>query len=171
MKIRVTGVDRIIRKLRRYQQGLEEKQRKFLEELAKIGIDTAAVKFSEAIYDGENDVAVGRTPEWIGENRLLITASGRPITFIEFGSGVHYTEQHPKAAEMGFTRGTYGKGKGSLDSWTYYGSPGTAGKFVRESDKGTVYRTHGNPPARAMYDAGKEMRNRIVEIAREVYGK
>ena len=57
---------------------------------------------------------------------------------------------------------------------TYYGEPGTNGRVVRTQQKEgeeavDVIRTHGNPPARAMYDAGKAMRERIVEIAREVY--
>ena len=29
----------------------------------------------------------------------------------------------------------------------------------------------GNPPARAMYDSAKEMRNQVVTIAREVFGQ
>ena len=92
------------------------------------------------------------------------------MTFIEFGSGVHYVEQHPKASEMGAVRGGYGQNKGLKDTWAYYGDPGTNGEPAKgkKGEKGLVF-THGNPPARAMYDAGKEMRERIAEIAREVF--
>lgn len=169
MKIRVTGLDSLIKKLKAYQKSLAEKQHCFLEELVKVGIDVASVKFQTAQYDGDNDVVVNGHPEWIGDNKLFLTATGKAITFIEFGTGVHYTEQHPQAAEFGAIRGAYGQGKGSQDSWGYYGSLGTNGRVIRETDKGSVVLTHGNPPARAMYDSAKEMRNQIVNIAREVF--
>lgn len=171
MEIKISGLDGLINKLKSYQKTFDDKQKKLLEELAKIGIDTASVKFQTAQYDGENDVVVSNTPEWVGDNKLFLTATGNAVTFIEFGTGVHYAEQHPKAAAFGAIRGTYGQGKGSRDTWGYYGLPGTNGQVIKENDKGTVVLTHGNPPARAMYDATKEMRNQILNIAREVFGK
>lgn len=169
MQIRVSGLDDLISRLKKYRKTLEDKQHRLLEELAKIGIDVATVKFQTARYDGENDVIVNKSPEWIGDNKLFITATGNAVTFIEFGTGVHYAEQHPKGAALGAIRGTYGQGKGSRDSWGYYGNPGTNGKVVKENDKGTVVLTHGNPPARAMYDSAKEMRSRILSVAKEVF--
>lgn len=171
MVIKVIGVDSLVNKLKGYQTELAKKQHRLLEELSKIGVDVASVKFQTAQYDGDNDVVVNRQPEWVGDNKLFLTATGKAITFIEFGTGVHYAEQHPKAAELGAVRGEYGQGKGSNDSWGYYGSPGTNGRVVKENDKGTVIVTHGNPPARAMYDSAKEMRNQIANKAREVFGK
>ena len=171
MEIKVTGLDSLIKRLTSYQKSLEEKQRRLLEKLVKVGIDVASAKFQTAQYDGENDVVVNRQPEWVGDNKLFLTATGNAITFIEFGTGIHYAEQHPKAAALGAIRGAYGQGKGSHDSWGYYGTPGTNGQVVKESDKGTVVLTHGNPPARAMYDSAKEMRNQVVTIAREVFGQ
>lgn len=170
MEISVTGVDKLIDKLKAYRNSLEDKQHRLLEKLAEIGIDVASVRFESAQYDGDNDVVVNKSPEWVEDNRLFITATGHSVTFIEFGTGVHYAEQHPNAAALGFTRGVYGQGNGSRDSWGYYGSPGTNGRVVRETDKGPVVLTHGNPPARAMYESTKEMRNRILSIAKEVYG-
>lgn len=169
MEIRILGIDSLIRKLKAYERTLEDKQHRLLEELAKVGIDVASAQFDTAQYDGDNDVVVNKLPEWVGENRLFITATGHAVTFIEFGTGVHYVEQHPKAAALGFLRGAYGQGKGSRDTWGYYGSPGTNGQVVRESENATVVLTHGNPPARAMYDAAKEMRNQITEIAKAVF--
>ena len=171
MVIKVIGADSLINKVKAYQKSLEEKQHRLLDELFKIGIDVASVKFQTAQYDGDNDVVVNRQPEWVGDNKLFLTATGKAITFIEFGTGVHYAEQHPKAAELGAVRGEYGQGKGSSDTWGYYGSPGTNGRERKDTDKGTLVLTHGNPPARAMYDSAKEMRNQIVNKAREVFGK
>lgn len=169
MQIKITGLDRVMKRIQDYRKSLEERQKQLLAELAKIGVDIASARFSTAQYDGENDVQVSPVPEWVGDNRLFLTASGKAVTFIEFGTGVHYVEQHPNAAALGMVRGTYGQGKGAQDSWGYYGEPGTNGRVVRETDKGPVVVTHGNPPARAMYDAAKEMRSKIVDIAREVY--
>lgn len=170
IRVSVSGVDRLISKLKAYQKSLKNKQKILLEKLAEIGIDVATVRFQTAQYDGENDVLVEKTPQWSGDNKLIISATGKSITFIEFGTGVHYAEQHPKAMEFGAVRGEFGQGKGSQDSWGYYGVPGTNGRVIKTNEKGTLIVTHGNPPARAMYDAGKEMRSRIVEIAREVFG-
>lgn len=170
IRVSVSGVDRLISKLKSYQKTLKNKQKKLMERLAEIGIDVASAKFSTAQYDGENDVIVDKVPQWSGEDKLIVSATGNSITFIEFGTGVHYAEQHPKAMEFGAVRGEFGQGKGSQDSWGYYGVPGTNGRVIKTNEKGTLVVTHGNPPARAMYDAGKEMRSRIVEIAREVFG-
>lgn len=170
MRIKVTGLEKAVRKLEAYKKSLEGKTHVFLEHLAQVGIDVADVAFRTAQYDGENDVVVSGEPEWIDDNTLVITASGSAVKFIEFGTGVHYTEQHPKAGEMGMVRGEYGQGKGSQDSWGYYGNPGTNGRVVKENGKGSLVITHGNPPARAMYDAGKEMREQVRAIAKEVFG-
>lgn len=170
MNIRITGVKETIGRLKKYRAELSDKNRTFLEKLAEIGIDTASVRFSQAQYDGENDVVVGSSPEWLNDDTLVIKAAGQAVLFIEFGTGVHYSEQHPKAAELGFTRGSYGQGKGKQDSWGYYGAPGTNGRTVVKKDGSTVVITHGNPPARAMYDASKEMRENILSVAKEVFG-
>lgn len=172
MEIKVTGLDSLISNLKTYQKSLEEKQHRLLEELVKTGIDVASAKFQTAQYDGDFDVVVNRQPEWEGDNKLFLTAIGNSVTFVEFGTGVHYAEQHPKSESLGAVRGTYGQGKGSQDSWGYYGTKGQKGVGREiETKNGTVTITHGNPPARAMYDASKEMRNKAVIIAREVFGK
>ncbi len=169
-KVKVTGLDEVIKKIENLKNSLDSKQHELLERLSAIGIDVASVKFKNAQYDGINDVSVDPSPEWVDEKTLVITARGQAVAFIEFGTGVHYTEQHPTADEVGATRGSYGKGNGSKDSWAYYGNPGTNGHIVRTLEDGTtVVRTHGNPPARAMYDASQAMRDKIVEIAKEIY--
>lgn len=170
MKIKVSGLASAAGRLKKYRDGLAGKMHIFLERLAAVGISTAGVRFEHAQYDGVNDVTVDGAPEWLSDTRLAITARGQAVAFIEFGTGVHYVEEHPKAAELGLERGTYGQGKGSRDLWGYYGEPGTNGKVIRTTERGQVVLTHGNPPARAMYEAGRDMRARISEIAAEVFG-
>lgn len=165
-----TNVDTIISQLKQYRDGLQNKNRLMLERLAEIGINIAQVKFGSAQYDGYDDVNVPATPQWLSDNTLAISAEGSAVTFIEFGTGVFYSSRHPMEAELGFIRGEYGEGKGSNDSWGYYGLPGTNGRVIQKKSGKTVVITHGNPPARAMYDAAKIMRSRIVDIAKEIYG-
>jgi hypothetical protein len=167
--MKVSGLEETIQHVDRVHRSLISKQKQMLEKLAAIGVETASIKFISAQYDGFNDVKVSE-PEWIDENKLQIVASGQAVGFIEFGTGVHYAERHPKADEFGAIRGGYGQHKGLKNSWGYYGDPGTNGKEVAKKNGQVVVITNGNPPARAMYDAGKEMRSRILEIAKEVYG-
>lgn len=166
MILKAQGITEILNKVKNSQEELDAKCRILLERLSQIGCDVASYGFKNAQYDGDNDVTVSTS--WEGD-KMVITARGQAVMFIEFGTGVTYTEEHPKAGEMGAIRGNYGQGKGSQNSWAYYGSAGSNGKVIRESDKGTVISTKGNPPARAMYDASKEMRNRISAIAMEVF--
>lgn len=169
-----TNIDQLIKSIETRKNDINAKFRVFLERLAKIGIDVAQTRFYSAQYDGNNDVRVEQTPQWVDDHTLAITASGKAITFIEFGAGVHYTEQHPKADELGMIRGEYGQGKGKQNTWGYYGVPGTNGvvRKIKDTHDGggkVLVLTHGNPPARAMYDAGKAMRENVTRIAMEVF--
>lgn len=173
MKIKCTlgTLDKAVAELERYQKELDKKVRTLMERLAEIGIGEAEVRFGRAIYDGTNDVEVKDSPVWISDNKLVISASGKSITFIEFGAGVHYaTESHPKADEFGFARGGYGHHLGRLDSWRYKGDPGTNGEVITEGKHKGEVKTHGNPANRVLYDSAKEMREQIQKIAEEVFG-
>lgn len=155
-----TNVDQVIAGLRRYD--IQSKIKALLDRLSYIGAFRARVDFTSALYAGENDVEVSVEPK---ENGFEIVATGQAVLFIEFGTGIKNPE-HPQGSEFGYIHGTYGQGKGANENgWTYYGVQGNAGKPVREG----VYRTLGNPPARAMYNSAKEMRNEIYRIAREVF--
>lgn len=159
-----------ITEIESYQKELDKKVRILMERLAEIGIEEATVRFANAIYDGTNDVRVNNTPVWIDKNKLAISATGKSITFIEFGTGVHYVaESHPKAGDFGFTRSGYGYHLGRLDSWRYSGNPGTNGEVITEGKHQGEIKTHGNPANRALYDSVKEMREQITKIAEEVF--
>jgi len=90
----------------------------------------------------------------------VIYAEGEAVAFIEFGSGARDGYGHPKAGELGFGPSTWSlseEGKGHWDNpdgWYY------------EHGK----KSHGNPPAMAMYDAVQAMTAEITTIAREVFG-
>lgn len=172
IKCTLGTLHKAIAEIESYQKELDEKIHTLMERLAEIGIEEATVRFANAIYDGTNDVRVNNTPVWIDKNKLAISATGKSITFIEFGAGVHYAaENHPKAGDFGFTRGGYGYHLGKLDSWRYSGNPGTNGEVITDGKHQGEVKTYGNPANRALYDSAKEMREQITKIAEEVFGK
>lgn len=163
MQFEIKGIDKTIQHLKEYQKRLPDKTDKLLERLATIGAFRARIDFSNAMYAGDNDVEVEVTKDG---NGYVIKASGSSVLFIEFGTGI-LNPEHPQSGEFGFMHGTYGKGKGANpNGWVYVGSQGNAGQTIRDG----VYRTYGNPPAMAMWNASKDIRQEIEKIAREVFG-
>ena len=171
IKCTLSTIDKAVAELEAYEKDLKRKTKTLMERLAEIGIKEADVRFKRAIYDGTNDVKVSDSPVWIDDDKLAISATGKSVTFIEFGTGVHYaSEDHPKAGEFGYNRGGYGHHLGRLDSWRYKGDPGTNGEVITEGKHKDEVKTHGNPANRALYDSVKKMREEITKIAKEVFG-
>ena len=169
MKVSVIGIDKVISDLEKYMDKLPYKMRRFAKELGDIGYEQAYTLYSNALYAGENDIVVDH-PFWNGDT-LVLSASGETITFIEFGTGVwkYGGDIHPQAEEFGFRRGEYGYHLGKLRSWRYEGVPGNLGKVITEGKHKGEIETEGNPPAKAMYFASKEMRENILTKAKEIF--
>lgn len=159
LQIQVDGLDALIRRLQNLSKSLDEKKKEFLERLAQIGIDRATVGFAEAEYDGEKQADVSPSPVWIDENTIAVQASGKSVLFIEFGSGL-IGYGHELAKQMGYGPGTWSESEEGKGHW--------------DDPKGWYYahgkKSFGNPPARAMYEASKDMRREMLNIAREVFG-
>lgn len=158
-----TNADRVARQIRAYTNQLLSKYSKALERIAVIGGGTARVKFTQAFYAGKNDVEV--KVKRVSATKYQVIASGETVLFIEFGTGV----ANPELVEpsgLTYIHGTYGKLKGlNPNGWIYVGEQGNAGQPIADG----VYKTKGNPPARAMYDASKDMRAEITRIFREEF--
>lgn len=177
MKIKVSlgKISQAVKQVEDYKKALADKEREFLRRLAEIGVEEATARFTTAQYDGTNDVQVD-APIWLDDNKIAVRASGNAVTFIEFGTGYFYNSEgddHPAASKYGFTIGGYGQGRGKGDFWYYKGEPGTNGETPKKPSmaaKGSVF-THGNPQNRCMWEASKKIREEILNIAREVFGK
>lgn len=163
MKVTVKGVDECVRHIQQVRKRLDN-FKEVLQRLADIGFETAGIHFSTAQYDGTNDVET--SIEWVTDKKVKVVAQGEAVTFIEFGTGISYNEQHPKAQDFGFVRGGYGKHQGLNNAWLYPAEKGTGTNGI---ESGNWILTEGNPPARAMDRAGNEIRSRIVEVIKEVY--
>lgn len=145
---------------------LKSKSQEILKRLVLSGYTIADYAYGDAEYDGTKDISLSMN---FNGNTAELVASGSTVLFVEFGTGIVFTDENPKAAQLGFIRGTYGKGRGSNLSWTYVGEPGSNGEIIHEKQDGsTVVKTQGNPPANAMYEASKTIRNEMITVVREV---
>lgn len=166
MNISINGLDSTISHMKTLNDNLLNKTSTLVAHLINAGYEVADYRFGIAQYDGTNDVSLSMS---FSGNTATLTASGQAVLFIEFGSGITFTEKNPKAAELGFIRGKYGKGNGSKPSWVYVGEQGSNGHFLRETkDEQAVVRTKGNPPANAMYEASKTARQKLISEVKEV---
>lgn len=117
-------------------------------------------RFKNAIVDNQV-VSTGITVD-ISDNGNITTviATGEELLFVEFGAGIYFngsagSSPHPKGEELGFTIGSYGKGKGAKTSWA----------FLRD---GEVVWTHGTKAAMPVFRACEEVRREIPDIVRKV---
>ena len=163
----IPAYDSLIRKIEDLGNWQSDRAIVFANRLAQEGMEIASVKFSQAVYDGTNDVSVTVEPR--GNNVRAVVATGGATLFIEFGTGVTYPDDHPEAGELGMKRGEYGQGHGKQHSWGYYGAPGTNGVLKEKKNGGLVVITHGNPANMPMYETVKELQDRLTEIAKEVF--
>lgn len=163
----IPAYDSLIRKIEDLGNWQSDRAIVFADRLAQEGMEIASVKFSQAVYDGTNDVSVTVEPR--GNNVRAVVATGGATLFIEFGTGVTYPDNHPEAEELGMKRGEYGQGHGKQHSWGYYGDPGTNGVLKEKKNGGFVVITHGNPANMPMYETVKELQDRLTEIAKEVF--
>lgn len=145
--------------LRRYAEWVGRKEAELIAKLAERGRNVASIKFASAQYDGVNDVSV--RVDNTG-SVAVIYAEGEAVAFIEFGSGASMGYGHPLAGEHGFGPGTWSTNE-SLGGKGHWDDPN--GWYYKHGEK-----SHGNPPAMAMYDAVQTMTAEITSIAREVFG-
>ena len=147
-----------IKELKAYRKSLDAKKDKLLEELARIGVKEASVRFTTAIYDGVNDSSVTLEPIKDG---YCIKAEGKAVAFIEFGAGVYHNpgEPYPNPRPSGIVGiGEYGKGHGKRQAWGFH------------DESGELVITHGNPAAMPMWYASEEMRKSVKQKFVEVFG-
>ena len=150
-------IERAIVDLKEYKKKFLEREKRLLERLGEIGIKEASVRFTTAMYDGINDVSVKLDKS---KNGYVIMAEGKAVAFIEFGAGVYHntSEPYPNPRPSGIVGiGEYGSGKGKRKAWGY----------LDESNKVVI--TRGNPAAMPMWYASEEIKNKVLEIVKEVF--
>ena len=167
IKITVSGLNDFAKRIQDLSANLETKLKLIMQRLGDMGVDIAQASFRTAQYDGTNDVTC--STRWESDKRLDIVAKGEAVAFIEFGTGVHYVDDHPKAVEMRAVRGMYGYRLGRFQYWHYPASKGAGTNGVPMlSNKGLRIMTRGNPPSYSLYNTAKELRTKVQAVAEEV---
>lgn len=157
------SIEQAIREIEAYKKSLAYKTAQFIERLTNAGIAVIEQNmYTEGDSSTEHNTYV-RINSFGEYSEATVVLQGRDIAFIEFGAGVHYNGEvgsspHPKGQELKLTIGSYGKGHGAEDFWWY----------VDES--GAPQYSQGTRASMPMYKAGVEMRNRVIGIAKEVFG-
>lgn len=152
------SLTKAIRDLKAYKSEFERKCDEVVSRLVQYGRDVAENRFLLAQYDGEKDISVTIRKDG---TKYVIVANGYAVAFIEFGAGVHYNGtngSYPLQKPPGIVGiGEYGFGYGKRDSWSF--------------QQGNVWvTTYGNPAYMPMYFASVEVRARIQDAIREVFG-
>lgn len=152
-----SSIDAAIKQLEDYSKDLDRKAQELCKRLADMGAMYAEWNFSGVLYAGDIDYKI--TVDRVDTNTYAIKANGETVLLMEFGAGVKHGYGHPQAAEFGMGPGTYPNGKGHWDDpkgWWF-------------GEKGNWTHTYGNAPGMPMYNAAKDLRKEILDIAREVF--
>lgn len=156
VELSAESISQAIREVKRYKNDLLRKLDEICRRAAELGATNASLGYARAVYTGNKDVFVS-VEEIPGG--YAIVANGESVLFLEFGAGATYGYGHPEAAKYGMGPGTYPDGKGHWDDPRGWYLP---------KEKGGGH-TFGNPPSAAMYETAKELPERILQIAREVF--
>lgn len=154
MTLDPASIQSAIREIEAYKKWVLQKTQQLAKRLADMGAVLASIEYSRVPYIGTKDVEV--SVEDMGENKFSIVASGETVLILEFGAGITYGYGHPQDDEFGYGPGTYPSDKGHWDDPRGWYIPGGE-------------HTYGNPPAMAMYLTGKELHDRVLEVAKEVF--
>lgn len=160
MNLNTASINAAINELREYKTWIQRKADELARKLAEYGADNAAVGYFLVQYDGPRE-NIDVNVEDRGEGKYAIVASGHPVLIVEFGAGVTYGYGHPNPEVDGkpMGPGTYPNAKGHWNDPKGWYLPKEAGGG----------HTYGNPPSMTMYKTGKELRDEVERIAREVF--
>lgn len=158
------------RKIRKYREELERKIQVFTEELAEVG----EVRIREILAEHEDTGAtIGSvtllTDGSKGYYEARVQVSSDAIMFLEFGSGLAGLEQPAiHAAEHGYGSGTYpSSAERQNPEYPNWANP-EGWQYI--DGRGRLGRTTGMVASMPMYFGGKEMEQKLTEVAKRVFG-
>lgn len=166
-----------IKAIDKFNSELPEKCLELCDKLAEIGMSAAKIgytsRFGQTVYgylfpqeqfvDASVPIYMSVRGKINGTSvECILTASGDNLLFIEFGAGVYFNsggymwgERPPGVSNIG----EYGKGHGKQQKWYY------------TNDEGKSQATRGTPEQPGMYIASQEMRRKIEQVVKEVFGE
>lgn len=150
------NIDDAIRQIEEYEKKVQEKIKEFLTRLLEDGANIAKAKIVElkAIESSELQGSLQYTLYKEGNKGIIFTDCSHAC-FVEFGTGVRGSASpHPT---MPWAYDSNGHGE---DGWYYY-----------DTKQGRVRFTQGMPSRPFMYETARELEQKAVEIAREVFSQ
>ena len=149
--------------IRNYRNGLQEKCEEFTRKLSEIGLESARLTLLEHVETGQTIGSLKIEDNSDGKIvKMAVVVESNAILFLEFGAGVTYSgTKNPKADELGYGPGSYPSDKG------HWKDPN--GWWYQTDEGGEWHHTYGTEACMPMYNASVEMRDKIVEIAKEVF--
>lgn len=143
-------------KFSEWHSQFSQKYKRYIDELAEMGRDTAQTGF-DAYPPEYGNGGVTVSVEYDGETDFVLRASGEDAAFIEFGTGVETVVTRPTV------RADFSISPGSWSS--EHDGPFSKTGFWRYRGK----KIAGTPPAGAMQDACSEMQNWSPTIAGRIF--
>ena len=151
-------VKQSIKEIKKYQSELNIKCQKFAEKLAEHGVKIAKMKITQydAIYTSQllNSINSEKGSVVQPGGKWIIYTACEGAAFVEFGSWVEGKQSpHPDTSLVGWK---YDVGNHGEKGWFYFLD-------------GEWHWTKGMPSRPFMFETGKELRELIVKVAREVF--
>lgn len=160
LELSSAGIAKAKEEINEYRERLRQKNEEFVQRLAERGAILTNMRLSNCITSADDDPGSADV-ETVSESptnvEMRIKVSGKSILFIEFGTGIRYAGAHPTGL---YGPGTY-PGKGHWDDpngWRF------------KDNSGTLHHTYGLPTQMPVYQSAQDLKNDVVEIAREVFG-
>ena len=159
------GMEEYARFIRNYKVDIASLNDKFVRRLAEEGFDVAAIAINSSDhYDKDKPIGTleihrDETGE-VASCELYFT--GQQVLFVEFGAGFYWNDkaiQTTWAEQFGYGVGTYPNQTHAND----------AGGWSYQAETGEWIHTRGTEATMPMFNAKEAMRERFVQIAREVY--
>ena len=169
MVVKCHSIQELIDVLQKYEKTMQSKNSQFIARLLNEGF-TLATNYVDAIspvYKGDTTISIGVEDKGKAV-KGYVYMNGKDVAFIEFGAGVTFngsagTSPHPKGEELGLTIGSYGKGQGA-NSWGWWFR-----KDERQYERQYEH-SYGNPAYMPLYRTLQELKEKVADIAIEVYG-
>lgn len=165
IKVSLDEIENAIKEFEQYEKDMLNKIEIFRQRLADEINDEAQSLFNSSIVNdlinGSSRSAEVTVTTTHKKNVSVVIAYGTDAIWVEFGAGVYHngsvgSSPHPMGVELGYTIGSYGKGRGKGKAWGYY-------------EDGELKITRGTPATMPMYNAMKSIIAKADSIAREVW--
>lgn len=160
------SIEKAIARIDKIQLQLINKNKDFVDNLARVGIQEAGEHLNTFKGDSEPPSLTNVDPhvkvDSGGTMYAEISIHGEDAVFVEFGAGVHYnteagTSPHPNGVELGYTIGSYGHGQGANEKWLY------------TDDNGVEVVSYGTEAAMPLANAKSRMDQTYADIARSTF--